>query len=184
MNPEVKLRYEDLVALPDDGRRHELIGGELYLPPSPNRAHQKAVGNLYVILRAWLATAACGEVYLAPFDVVFSDEDVVEPDLLYVSAERASILTDANVQGSPDLVIEVLSPGTRRRDEKVKRLLYEKFDVTEYWIVDTDLQMVKVFRRAPSGTLERVAELDADRGDVLTSPSLPGLKAPLAPIFD
>jgi Uma2 family endonuclease len=183
MDPELKLRYQDLLELPDDGRRHELIDGEHYVTPSPNRAHQRAVGNLHVLLRASLEAPPCGEVYLAPFDVLFSDEDVVEPDLLYVSNERAHVVTDDNVKGSPDLVVEVLSPSTRRRDEKLKRRLYERYDVSEYWIVDTDLERIKVFRRSPDGALALAAELDRDRGDVLSTPLLPGLRAGLERVF-
>jgi Uma2 family endonuclease len=79
--------------------------------------------------------------------------------------------------------LEVLSPSTRRRDEKLKRRLYERFDVAEYWIVDTDLETLKVFRRSESGGLTRVAELDRERGDVLTTPLLPALRAPLDKVF-
>ncbi len=97
----VKLTYDDFVLFPDDGRRHELIDGEHYVTPSPNLKHQKVSGNLYLLIRGWLQQPI-GQVYYAPFDVVFTRFDVVEPDLLYMSNERAaSILTAANVQGAP-----------------------------------------------------------------------------------
>jgi Uma2 family endonuclease len=116
--PGVKLTYDDYVLFPDDGKRHELIDGEHYLTPSPNLKHQKVPGSLYLLIASWLEHNAIGQIFFAPFDVVFSRFDVVEPDLLYMSNERAAeVLTTANVQGAPELVIEIGSPGTRKRDE-------------------------------------------------------------------
>jgi len=132
--PGVKLTYDDFVHFPDDGKRHELIDGEHYVTPSPNRRHQKIVGELFGQIWSHLKRHPTGEIYGAPFDVVFSDFDVVEPDLLFVSNERARVLTEKNVQGAPDLVVEVGSPATRRRDEKTKLQLYERFGVQEYWV--------------------------------------------------
>jgi Uma2 family endonuclease len=115
--------------------------------------------------------------------VVFSKFDVVEPDLLYMSNERAAaILTAANVQGVPELVIEIGSPGTRRRDETIKRRLYERMGVSEYWVVDPELDVVRVYRHGTSGFV-RVVELAAEVEDILTTPLLPGLDLPLARIF-
>ena len=143
----VKLTYDDFLLFPDDGQRHELIDGEHYVTPSPNTAHQRIVGNLYFALRGYLHAHTMGEVFMAPFDVVFSQFDVVEPDLLYISKERREVLTTQNVRGAPDLVIEVGSPGTRRRDETIKRRLFERSGVPEYWIVDPDLDVVRLYRR-------------------------------------
>jgi len=99
---------------------------------------------------------------VAPFDVVFSDLDVVEPDLLYVSRERRHVVTEAHVQGPPDLVVEVLSPGTRKTDELTKRKPYERFGVAEYWVVDPELETIKIYRREPvGGAFARLAELQA-----------------------
>jgi len=134
--PRVKLTYEDFVRFPDDGMRHELIDGEHYVTPSPNIGHQRVVGQLYGLIWTYLRTRPVGELFVAPFDVVFSNVDVVEPDLLYVSQGRASILTQANVKGTPDLVVEVRSPSTGRRDETIKLALYERAGVSEYWLVD------------------------------------------------
>ncbi len=130
--PRVKLTYDDFVRFPDDGMRHELIDGEHYVTPSPNTSHQRVVGQLHGLIWTYLRTRPVGEVFTAPFDVVFSNVDVVEPDLLFVSKERASVLTQANVQGSPDLVVEVRSPSTGRRDETIKLSLYERAGVSEY----------------------------------------------------
>jgi Uma2 family endonuclease len=179
----VKLTYDDYVLFPDDGMRHELIDGEHYLTPSPNRKHQKVSGNLHLLIASWLEEHPIGQIYYAPFDVVFSKFDVVEPDLLYMSNERASeVLTQANVQGAPEIVIEIGSPGTRKRDETIKRRLYERTGVSEYWIVDPELDVVRVYRRG-GDEFDRPLELRTESGDVLTTPLLPGLDLPLARIF-
>jgi len=179
----VKLTYDDFVLFPDDGMRHELIDGEHYVTPSPNRKHQKVSGNLHLLIASWLEEHPIGQIYYAPFDVVFSKFDVVEPDLLYMSNERATeVLTQANVQGAPEIVIEIGSPGTRKRDETIKRRLYERSGVSEYWIVDPELDVVRVYRRK-SEEFDRPIELRAESGDVLTTPLLPELQLPLARIF-
>ena len=180
--PGVKLTYDDFVLFPDDGKRHELIDGEHYVTPSPNLKHQAVCGNLHGRIWSYLQQHPIGRVYVAPLDVVFSHFDVVEPDLLYVSEARRDVLTAQNVQGAPDLVVEVGSPSTRRRDEKLKHQLYERFDVTEYWVVDPDIDVVRVYRRVDQKYL-RAQELALDHGDVLTTPLLPGLELPLADIF-
>ena len=181
--PGVKLTYDDFVLFPDDGKRHELIDGEHYVTPSPNRKHQTVSGNLFLLIGTWLEKHPIGQLFHAPFDVVFSRFDVVEPDLLYMSNERADrVLTDANVQGAPELVIEIGSPGTRKRDETVKRRLYERAGVSEYWVVDPELDVVRVYRRGADG-FERPRELTAEAGDVLETPLLPGLPLPLGRIF-
>ena len=179
----VKLTYDDFLLFPDDGQRHELIDGEHYVTPSPNTAHQVIVGNLYFALRSYLETNQTGQLFTAPFDVVFSDFDVVEPDLLFITAgRRRDILTKQNVRGAPDLVIEVGSPGTRRRDETIKRRLYERDGVAEYWVVDPELEVMRVYGRADGG-YGRPRELSREAGDVLESPLFPNLSLPLDVIF-
>ena len=124
-----------------------------------------------------------GKVYLAPADVVFSNYDVVEPDLLFVSNERLEILAVTRVTGAPDLVVEILSPSTRRTDEVRKRQLYDRFGVREYWLVDPDVDEVQVYRRAPDGGFPRVAQLGAEAGDVLTTPLLAMFSLALRDLF-
>ena len=171
----VKLTYDDFLLFPDDGQRHELIDGEHYVTPSPNTVHQVIVSNLHFALRGYLEAHPAGQLFLAPFDVVFSDFDIVEPDLLYITAARRhEILTKQNVRGAPDLVIEVGSPGTRRRDETIKRRLYERDGVAEYWIVDPDLEVVRVYRFGDGG-YGRPNELSREAGDLLQSQLFPGL---------
>jgi len=183
-NPRgVKLTYDDFVLFPDDGLRHELIDGEHYVTPSPNTKHQQIVVKLVIRIFNWLEKHPVGRVFVAPFDVVFTKFDVVEPDVLYMSNERAAeILTDANVQGVPELVIEIGSPGTRRRDETVKRLLYERAGVSEYWVVDPELDVIRLYRR-DGERFARPAELSAEAGDVLTTTLLPGLALELVDVF-
>ena len=182
-SPGLKLTYDDFVLFPDDGKRHELIDGEHYVTPSPNLKHQKVSGNLHLLIGVWLEDHPIGQIFYAPFDVVFSRYDVVEPDLLYVSnARAAAVLTSANVKGAPDLVIEIGSPSTRKRDETIKRHLYERSGVSEYWVVDPELDVVRVYRRDAEG-FGRAIEMSVDAGDILTTPLLPGLALPLSRIF-
>jgi Uma2 family endonuclease len=179
----VKLTYDDFVLFPDDGQRHELIDGEHYVTPSPNIRHQRISGNLHLLIGTWLEEHPIGQLFYAPWDVVFSNVDVVEPDLLYMSNERAAqVMTLLHVKGVPELVVEIASPGTRKRDETIKRRLYERFGVAEYWVVDPDVDVVRVYRR-DSERFDRAVELSRERGDVLTTPLLQGLELPLQRVF-
>ena len=180
--PCAKFTYEDVLNFPNDGKRHEIIDGDHYVTPSPNTKHQVVSMNLTRVFIFYLEHQRVGQLFAAPFDVVFSDLDVVEPDLLYISRERAGILTDKHVHGSPDLVVEILSPGTRKTDEVTKRKLYERFDVGEYWVVDSELETIKVYRR-DAGIFARAAELTAEAGDILTTPLLPEFSASSVDLF-
>ena len=179
----VKLTYDDFVHFPDDGKRHELIDGEHYVTPSPNTRHQAVAGTLYGLIWTWLQTHPVGRLFHAPYDVVFSAFDVVEPDLLYLSNERAAeVLTSLHARGVPELVIEIASKGTRRRDETIKRRLYERAGVSEYWLVNPMRDVVRLYRRDGRAFGEPL-ELSRAAGDVLTTPLLPGLALPLARMF-
>ena len=179
----VKLTYDDFVRFPDDGKRHELIDGEHYVTPSPNTKHQRISINLTVLIGGWLERNPIGELFHAPFDVVFSNFDVVEPDLLYLSNARAAeALTALHVRGVPELVIEIGSPGTRKRDETIKRRLYERTGVSEYWVVDPKKDTIRVYRREGDG-FGPATEFSVDAGDVLTTSLLPGLEIPLARVL-
>jgi len=182
--PRVKLTYDDFVLFPDDGKRHELIDGEHYVTPSPARKHQTVSWNLTTLIGSYLRARPVGRAFAAPFDVVFSNFDVVEPDLLLISKERQNdILTAKHVRGAPDLVVEIGSPATRKRDETIKRRLYETFGVSEYWVIDPELDSIHVYRHDDAG-YTRVAELTLERQDVLRTPLMPGLDLPLAVIFE
>ncbi len=140
----------DLAQLPEDGKRYEIREGDLAASPSPNRKHQLAVWNL-VNFFTQVQKAGWGRGYAAPFDVVFDEYNVTVPDVLFIRKDRLSIVTDANVQGAPDLVVEVLSPSTRARDLGVKVHLYARFRVPEYWVVDPEEASVTVYRLTEEG---------------------------------
>ena len=182
-SPGLKLTYDDFVLFPDDGKRHELIDGEHCVTPSPNTKHQRVLLNLVVVIGGWLEAHPVGHLFCAPYDVIFSEFDVVEPDILYLSNERAAeVITPQHVRGAPELIVEIASPGTRKRDETIKRRLYERSGVSEYWVVDPELDLVRVYRREREG-FGRADELSVDAADILATPLLPGLSLPLTRIF-
>jgi Uma2 family endonuclease len=182
-SPGLKLTYDDFVLFPDDGKRHELIDGEHYVTATPNTRHQQICGDLFALIWNYLEAHPIGRAFGVPLDIVFSPFDVVEPDIQYLSNERAAeVITPQHVRGAPQLVVEVASPSTRKRDETIKRHLYERAGVSEYWIVDPDIDVIRVYRRTSEG-FGRPIELSREAGDVLTTALLPGLELPLARIF-
>jgi Uma2 family endonuclease len=184
VHPGVKLTYDDYVHFPDDGLRHELIDGEHYVTPTPIRKHQAICANLLGMIWGYLRQHPVGRVFTAPFDVILSEFDVVEPDLLFLNNERlAAITTSPWVKGAPSLVVEIGSPSTRKRDATIKRRLYERVGVDEYWIVDPELDTVDVHRLI-EGRYQRTMQLSLEAGDVLTTPLLPDLTLPLSTIFE
>jgi len=179
-----RLTYDDVVLFPDDGMRHEIIDGEHYVTACPVTRHQLLVGRLHFEIEFFLRQhPGTGMVFLAPFDVIFTKWDVVEPDLLFIAQDQADILTDRNVQGPPALVIEILSHGTRRVDEQVKLRLFDRGGVREYWLLDPERDSVTVFRRQPDRSFPKVAQLTSDGHDVLTTPLMPGLAIRLAELL-
>ena len=175
----VRQTYKDYCATPDD-ERYELLNGTLMMVPAPNRKHQKVLGRLHIELSRFNQEHELGEVYVAPFDVWLSDTDVVQPDVLFVSRAREHTLTDENVRGAPDLVIEILSPSTADRDLGYKHDLYGRHGVLEYWIVDPMAETVAVHRQR-DGRLE-LAETFG-RGDTLRTALLNGLQLKLDDVF-
>ncbi|MGA2984230.1 MAG: Uma2 family endonuclease [Terriglobia bacterium] len=178
---DTRLNYNDYCLLPNNGRRYEIIDGELFVTPSPRRAHQNVVTQLSYYLVEFVKREERGRVYVAPFDVVFSFHDVVEPDILYVSKERASVVTEKNVQGAPDLVVEVLSASTAEIDRTTKLKLYARYGVQEYWLIDPEECTAEVYRREARG-FERVASLQPS--DLLTTPLLPGFSVLLSKLAE
>jgi Uma2 family endonuclease len=182
--PDTRFTYEDLLLFPDDGKRHEIIDGEHYVTPSPNTRHQRLVGRLHFAIESSLrAHPGAGQIFVAPFDVILSNWDIVEPDLVFIAGDQGDILTDKNVQGPPALVVEILSRGTRKRDEQIKRRLFDRTGVREYWLADPELDLVNVFRRTADGAFPQVAELSRESGDVLTTPLLAGFELRLEELF-
>jgi Uma2 family endonuclease len=183
--PAYKLQftYEDYLLFPDDGRRHELIGGEHYVTPAPSEKHQITAANLHLDLGSFVRRNGLGRVFFSPFDLVLSAQDVVQPDLLFISHQRAAVAKRQGTAAVPELVVEILSESTRKTDETIKRKLYEWAGVAEYWIVDPILETVKVYRLA-GGVYERAVELSVEAGDRLETPLLPGFGIALAQIFE
>jgi len=177
-----KLTYDDYVLFPEDGQRHEILDGEHYVTPAPFIRHQRISSKLHNRLGPFIEENRLGELFAAPADVVLSRHDVVQPDLLFISNARAAIITEQNVQGAPDLVIEILSKRTRRRDEGIKLERYEQLGVGECWLFDPDRRGARVYRR-DGARLRLVAKLFADAGDVLVTPLLPGLAIRLSEVL-
>jgi Uma2 family endonuclease len=184
MSTEVSARitWEDIERMPEDGRRHEIIHGEYVVNAAPRLRHQFVVRNLEFILHAFSRERKLGEV-VQVVEVLFPDDDLFVPDLIFVSNERRSILTDKRLVGAPDLAVEVLSNSTRRHDEIEKRITYEKFGVVEYWLVDADANSVKVYRRDASGTFAHPLLVTLTEDKILTSSLFPGLTIDLREVF-
>lgn len=177
--PPVKYTYEEYCSLPE-GARYQMIDGDIFVSPSPTRRHQTVSKRLFRALDGIVAPRKLGEVYFAPMDVILSDEDVVQPDIVYVSNARASLLAPEGIRGGPDLCVEVLSEGTQARDRKAKRVLYARHGVTEYWIVDPEANTLEVYRlqENPASPVRRLTA-----SETLTTDLLPGFMLPLAELF-
>jgi Uma2 family endonuclease len=167
------LTYDDLQRFPDDHLRRELIDGELFVTAAPVPRHQRVVLRVIDLLYRYERQHG-GWVLPGPTDVVFGPRDVVEPDVLFVSAARLDHVGDQHVDAAPDLVVEVSSPSTRSRDLGRKRDLYEREHVGEYWFVDLDGEAVQVRRIGEHGYGS--AEI-VGRGGRIVSRALPGLTA-------
>jgi Uma2 family endonuclease len=173
------LTYGDLRNFPDDNLRREIIDGELFVTVSPVRRHQRVAGKLFVALTSYEEQHG-GEVYQAPMDVFLSESNVVEPDVLFVRTEHVDTTDPDKIISVPDVVIEVSSPSTLRRDLTVKRDLYERFGVAEYWFVDLEAERVEVYRLEGA----RYAKPDIlQAGETLTSSTLPGFAFHLSTIL-
>jgi len=171
-----RLTYGDWLKFPDDGRLYEIIEGELYMVPPPSITHQRVSRELEFRLLTFLRAAARGEVLDAPVGVRLSDEDVLEPDLVVVLAEHAGRIGTQVIDGPPDLVVEILSPGSAGRDLGRKRELYERAGVREYWIVDPQARGIEVLA-LEGGRYSRFGLFQ--RGEVLRSALLEGLEVPV-----
>jgi Uma2 family endonuclease len=179
--PAKKLTYEDYVLIPDDGKRHEIIDGEHYVSAAPFIRHQRIVLRLARRLGDFVEAHPLGEILIAPTDVILSPNDIVQPDLLFISNERSSIVEEKNIQGAPDLTIEIHSNSSRRIDRGAKRRAYERWGVLEYWMLDPERKEAEVCERTAQGLLRQRVLLS--KNDVLTTPLLPGLEIPLEEIF-
>ena len=175
----VRLTYQDYANTPDD-ERWELIEGELIMSPGPNLPHLKNQSELGYYIKSFVKLNDLGEVFYSDADIVLSDTDVLKPDLSFVSKERAHILTYANIQGAPDLVVEILSPSTARRDWGVKRELYAKHGVKEYWVADPANKTVWVMLL--NGGILEIQQI-CHPGDTIASSVLAGFTVKVDDIF-
>lgn len=181
MATTIKLSIDDLEFIPAEreGDRHELIDGELFVTPVPIIKHQDCSENIADALRPFIRRQRLGKLYATPTGVRLASDTLVIPDICFVAQHRLDIIGTKTIDGLPDLVVEILSPGTRRRDLALKRHLYERFGVPEYWIVDPDAKTVLVL------VLEgdRYRELSLRGNDVIVSRVLPGFELGLGEVF-
>ena len=180
-NFEPVLTIADLDAMPDDENRYELIEGEIFVSRAPSLAHQRIVGNLLYAFKNYLRENPIGEVFPGP-GVILSDFSGVITDVVYISNERREqIATGERITGAPELVIEILSPGTEneRRDRHVKRQLYRKYGVKEYWIIDPQKLTIEIYRTT---RFKLAATLNIK--DDVTTPLLPGFRCSATEILD
>jgi len=173
-----KLDYDDYVRLPDDGKRHEILDGKLYVTPSPNPYHQRLSKRLQRRLEDYFEAPGRGEVFDAPIDLILGVHDIAVPDILVVGNEQQ--ISRRGIEGAPLLVVEVLSPSTRGRDRGVKMRRYAALEIPHYWIADPDRRRIQCFR-VEAGTYQLVVE--AMVPDTLTHPDFPGLSIDLVALW-
>src|SRR5271157_476671 len=171
------LTYDDLRQIPPDLNRYELIEGELVVSAAPNTEHQRKIGSLFAQLWYFVRQHDLGEVFSAPYDVVLAPSTVVEPDIVFVSKARKSIVKEGCIEGAPDLVVEAISPLSRMTDRWAKRDRYAEFGVPEYWLLEPFEPRIEVLRL--EGRKYRVVAVFGP-GDTLESPTFPGFRLPLA----
>jgi Uma2 family endonuclease len=172
--------YEEFAQLPDDGNRYEIIAGELYVTPAPLTPHQVIVTRLTLLLGNFVMQHDLGELLVGPVDVLFGDQDYLEPDLVFVQNARMEVMKRRGIEGAPDLVVEVLSRSTAARDRGIKRERYTLFGVAQYWVVDGARKQIEAYRLTESPDQPRVAT------DTLVwelAPGAPALEVSLAALF-
>lgn len=176
--PHEKCTYEHYCLLPE-GDRRELIEGELLVTPAPSEQHQRYSGNLGFELRLFLDANPSGVLYHAPFDVILDLHNVVQPDIVLILDQHRDRIVPEGLRGAPDLVVEILSPGTSSRDLVYKRHIYHRFKVPEYWIVDPENDQLRCLLWEEKGYSEKVFEKD----DTIQTLLLPGFELSLPRVF-
>ncbi len=184
MTTSVRWTSTDLASLPDNGNQYEIIEGELYMSKQPHWHHQRVCGNAHDLLNQWSRKSQSGLPLFAP-GLIFSEDNDVAPDVIWVSFARFSAVVgdDGKLHGAPELVIEVISPGSanEHRDREAKRKLYSRRGVQEYWIVDWRTRQVEVYRRQDAQLQLLVTLFEPDR---LTTPLLADFECQAADFFD
>lgn len=177
---KIVLTYEDYLHLPDDGRRYEILEGVLYVTPSPTTRHQRVSRNLQRILDSFVFKNNLGEVFYAPLDVILSNINITQPDLIYISSINLKIITEKNIWGAPDLIVEILSPATSRTDKTIKAQVYAHHGVKYYWLVDPDTCTIEEYSLKEDG----YALVKTVQGNNFFTPELfPGLFIDLAQVW-
>lgn len=175
---KVKLTYEDYVLFPDNGKRHELINGDHYMTAAPSVQHQAIARNILFLFESYFRKTKKGIIFCSPIDVYLSNYDIVEPDLIIISSENSSIIDDKYIKGPPDIIVEILSSSTKENDLSLKKHLYEKYSVDEYWIVNPFINEIKQFILKEKGYV-----LAGTHRQVINSPQFPELKINLNEVF-
>ena len=177
--PKVRFTYSDYCLLPED-KRYELIDGDLYMAPAPLIRHQVILRTLLSLLWPFVRDNDLGQVYSSPGDVIFSDEDVLQPDILFITAGREGIVTERPCEGAPDLVVEILSPSTGQRDRELKRKVYANYGVKEYWLVDPETDSIQVLRLGEADFSDCGS---FGSGGHISTPLLPRLEVPVSEVI-
>jgi Uma2 family endonuclease len=175
-----RVTADDYRALPEGGKRYQLIEGDLYMSPSPNRFHQEISLNIALCIGNYLKSHPVGKVFDAPLDVYLNNDNVFQPDLVFIARENYRVLTDAGIEGVPDLVIEILSPGTAKLDRNLKQRVYAQCGVKEMWLVDPETTTVAVYYLQQNASQPAAVYSIADR---FTSSFLPDLVFSVADFF-
>lgn len=182
--PLLPYTYDDYCTLPEDmSRRYELLHGDLYMVPAPTTRHQQISINLSLLLQRHVKSHRLGEILYSPVDVILGHGDareVVQPDLLFVATGRLHIVKLHGIEGPPDLVVEILSPGTEERDRGYKLTMYARHGVPEYWIIDPHTRTMDLYRTGPSGYLPA---MHYGENDIIACPLFGDLIIPLSEVF-
>ncbi len=176
--------YDDYLKI-DDGNRYELIEGELFLTPSPGTRHQFVAGNIFLLVSLYVQKAGSGKVFIAPLDVVLDEpakKNTFQPDVIFISNDRLGIIEEARINGAPDLVVEVLSPATIRRDRGKKSRRYFLSGVKEYWLVDPQERLLEIFVPGEKDW-QRTGVYEEEDEEPVSSTVLPGLEITARDIF-
>ena len=162
----VVLTYRDYEALPADGRRYELHGGQLVVTAAPGTPHQRLVGRLFRLLQQHVEEHQLGEVFVSPVDCILSDTTIVQPDLVYIESARASLVSQRGIEGPPTLAVEILSRSTAQIDRGAKLQLYARHGISHYWIVDAEERRIDAYMLSEDGFRAAVRLCGSDGGSL------------------
>ena len=176
------LTYEDYLTFPDsDGIKKEIIEGELFMSPAPSIKHQTTLGELFILITNFVKHNKLGRVFLAPCDVILSNINIMQPDILFISKNNYQILTDLNIHGTPDLVVEIISSSSINTDRIFKKLIYEQYGVKEYWIVDPKTETIEIWT-LKNKTFQLASK--AAKNQTIKSQLLEGMEIDLSVIYN